>query len=227
MAIVLESAGSPSAQASAGSNLTLNMPGTIQPGWFLISFVAASVVGPWSGTALNAAGFTQRVAYDSGGVSPAGACYWKAATGSEGATITATSPGGTSQGEVLAFSGVDLTNPFNVADVFDPHSTATGTYTVPAQTPTLTGAAALVHAFGNTNTGTWTGPSGYTQDLNVASPTPKSLVAHLTGLTGGVSTGSRTITVTSIRGTAAGFILQPAVALALPPTYRWLPHLAS
>lgn len=208
--VLFQSAGTLSVQSTSGSDLTLDMPDTITPGWVLVALVGSSVSTAWGTLALP--GFTRRNTYNTGTTAPGGACYSRVADGTEGASILAASPGGTSEGIILAFSSVDTTTPFDVADLIDPHSTAAATYTLASQTPTLDGAMALVHAIGNTNTGTYTGPTGYTADVNNASPTPKTLVAHKSGITVASGTGTRTVTLTSVRGVLAGFVLRPAAS---------------
>lgn len=124
MAITYEGSGATGNQSTPGSNLTLALPspsGGILAGDLLLACVINNTNSNWASTALNAAGFTRRAIEESGTgtQSPTGAIFYKVASGGESGTITATSPGGTSQGKVLLFRGVDTSTPFDNTDASD------------------------------------------------------------------------------------------------------------
>ena len=213
MPITYVGAGTNGVQTTAAADLQVPYPASgLAAGDLLLAPVGASVAGTWLSTAMSAAGFSRRNTYNSGGSSPSGALFWKWATGSETGSALASSPGGTSQGRMFAYRGVDPTNPFDVADVLWNVSTLVATYSLASQDPTVAGCAAFIHAITNTNARSYTPPTNYTELTDVATPTPGTEHAHPLNLALG-ATGQRDIVrTTSTRGAAIGVLLRPAGA---------------
>lgn len=163
-------------------------------------------------------GFTTVIADSSTGDTLVPSLYMgiKFATGSESGSFTSTIAGVTARsGQILAFRGVDLTTPQDVAaQIQDKTSTATANFAIPSQTTTRTGVALVYAAIQNATTGGMTPPTvpaTFTEDGDRVSGRNFSdghLIWSGSGATGSVNPTGNGLT----RGLAAVLALRPAAS---------------
>lgn len=199
------------ASAISGANPSFAYPASLQADDFLWLPVSANVTTLWATNAVS--GWTRRFAIDSSGVVPTIAGYYKWATGAEAGSISANSPGGSSIGAILAYRNVDKNNPFDDADQSLQSSASITAYTIPAQTASVAGAAALLVACGNSGTGSWNALTNYNErfDTNNTNAQVICIEDRLSLAIG--TTGARSLVRSAgIRGCAQGVLLKPKTA---------------
>lgn len=201
--------------ATGGGNPQPVVP-TCQVGDFLWVPFACSVSTIAATNALS--GFTRQYGLQSNATAPSAAGFYKFATaGDIGATLTINSPGGSSLSQVFAYRGVDPLNPFDDGlYVSDGWSVARTNYDVPAQTTVTPHCCAIVHAWSNSLTGSFTPPTvdgGYTEiwDSGGGGAANIQTLAHIVDMGNPQTTSIRNIVRSgSVKGGVAGIVLRPA-----------------
>lgn len=135
--------------------------------------------------------------------------YWKVADGTEGASQTWTiSAAQRGSGTMLGFSGADTVAPVN-AHATQNNSTSSPSQVAPSVTPTVTGGI-LVCSMSAFINGSYTPPSGMTEQSDQANVDTTTSVATLTGMTT-AATGTKTFTASTSSGSiATSAVIVPA-----------------
>jgi hypothetical protein len=191
--------GAASGTAPSGDNtLTIPVPAGTVAGDFMLASIAFR---PQTLLATEPAGWTLIRRMNNAGGSPNSlAVYYRVATAGEPANYTWTFNGSTgSAGGIQAFSGVDLTDPYDVENGLP---TATGlSHAAPAVTTTTANSMVVTtHAFASG--ATWTPPAGMTQAYDVsANPVPDEFGVSIIGSyaiqAAAGSTGTKTATASN------------------------------
>jgi hypothetical protein len=182
-------------------------------GDLLVMCAEGTTASLYATNAATAAGFSRADAQLSAGGSPNGAIFTKWADGTESGNLSLTSPGGTTFGRIFAYRNVNRYVMLNQADQVFGSSTSVSNYDVPDVTPSMVGCAAVLFAWSNAASGTWTPPSGYTEvwDSTGGAVANAVTVCHRLNITNKSAQGLRTIVRSAaVRGGAIGLLLQPA-----------------
>lgn len=215
MAIALQSQGTVVENSVAGTSLLVPYPATLDASSMMVLMVAVQSAS----LPTLPGGWTQvyRASGTGGTLAPGLMVAIKQATGSETGNLTVTTPSLKSIGQLLAFSGVDLSTPQDVTASPMDQSSALGTLPIPGVTTTLTGAA-LIYA-GATNSSTTnatapTSPSTFTETADRGSSTVCGTLGYLLWGSFG-ATGTVTVTWTgSPKSVGVLLALRPAIAVA-------------
>lgn len=197
--------------ATGGANPSLGYPGSLQADDFIWVPITASVATAWGTNA--ASGFTRHFTTDAVGTAPTLAGFYKWATGSESGSVSFTSPGGVSVGQMLCYRNVDKNNPFDATDADFQSSAATTAYTIPSQDASVAGVAALLAADGNSTSGSWNALTNYTEILDGGNGNAQILcIEHRLNIALG-ATGTRSLVRSgSVKGCGRGILLKPRTA---------------
>ncbi len=216
MAITALTPPSATTNGTASTSLILPYPTGMTSSTMMVLFASVN-----SGTvATLPAGWTSVYAANSGGTNPSLLVAIKQATGSEPLTLIVTTPSAKSTGQIIAFDGVDLTTPQDVAAIHTTPGSGSSTLTFSGLTTTRTGCAlvyAAAHGNGSETATAPTTPAAFTETgdntgVGGWSGTMGYLIWSGSGATGSVSV--------TFSGTTNGngnlLALRPAGAAAAP-----------
>lgn len=171
-------------------------------------------------------GWTDWATLDTGSnTAPVLRIYGSPLVGTESGNLAIATASCTSWGRILAYPGVDPTNPIDVvwsaATMSLERTTALGTFPVPGFTVATAGATIVGAVAVNNALSAWTPPSGYTELVDANPTTPGGEIAHIQNVAAG-ATGTITFTNTgtAARGVAIVISLRPAPDLpiiVMPP----------
>lgn len=204
-----------SVATTAGGDPQIPYP-TTTAGGCLVAFGVSSIAFEFASDAMADDGFTLHSVLDSATLTPTIGVFTKPATGSEAGTANLVSTGGGGGGAfwgaMICVDGIDTFDPFGgVADAIFQSGTATGAYTLPAQTTLAANSVLITFAACNTTAGTWTPPAGYTELFDEANTVDRMQVCILDNQAAIGTTGTRAVVKagTTSRGCALGLALQP------------------
>lgn len=209
---------------SNANTITIAKPTGVVAGDIMIANIATSDNNNLGGTNANLAGWTLIDARNLSSNRRRGCILYKIATGTEPANYTFNVPNNSgisdfNVGAIIAYSGVDNTNPFDVAPgTLNPATstsvTATSITTVTANTQIIMLAIADLGAVTFNAPWSTTSPGTLTELYDVSNSSPAIGAASLSKPTIG-ATGNGTITISSAQSNA-GILL--ALRPAVPPT---------